>query len=187
MIDRLPLAVRPLVALALAVGLSLVTVAPAAASVGYATFTPPAAAPGTAVAVLIDGTNCPITQEKPDTVTMVLTGPDPAADGTGPTHDVVLFAAGDAGRYRFTVPQLPAGRYDVDVACFADGGLEGMVTNMNGGEGGFRVLPPSPATNAAPPSPARGGSADGSVLAALLAAAAGLGLVVTRKKRLAGR
>jgi hypothetical protein len=80
---------------------------------------------------------------------MVLFGPDAAPDA-GPAHDVILSRVGE-NTYRFHVPSLPPGRYDVMIECWPDGGLEGMVTNSEGGEEGFRILPPGAATSTASP------------------------------------
>ena len=137
-------------ALALGTILCVASPLPAAASTGYVSFQPPSASLGQTVTVVVDSTNCPAVDNNAASIRMVLSGPD-AAPGAGPAHDVLMARTGD-GTYRFNVPSLPAGRYSVSMACFPDGGLEGMVNQD--GEDGFLVLaaPPATSTGSAPQS-----------------------------------
>jgi hypothetical protein len=140
---------RLLAAVALGMTLFAAVPGPVDASTGYASFSPGSASPGEAVNVAVDSYNCPVLDASPSSVRMVLFGPDPAP-GAGPAHDVLLSRTGES-TYAFAVPSLPPGRYDVSIACFPDGGLEGIVTDSSGGEGGFRILPAAPATSTASP------------------------------------
>jgi hypothetical protein len=136
---------------AMVLGMALFAAVPghADASTDYASFSPRSASPGAAVNVAVDPFNCPVLSASPSSLRMVLFGPD-SAPGTGPAHDVILSRTGE-DNYTFAVPDLPPGRYDVSIACFPDGRLEGIITNTEGGEDGFRILPPAPATSTASP------------------------------------
>jgi hypothetical protein len=138
---------RLLAAMALGVTLFAAGTGPVYASTGYASFSPGSASPGQAVKVATDTYNCPVLDASPSSVRMVLFGPD-SASGAGPEHDVILSRAGE-NKYVFHVPSLPPGRYDVMIECWPNGGLEGIVTNSEGGEDGFRILPPGAATSTA--------------------------------------
>jgi hypothetical protein len=140
---------RLLAAVVLGTTLFAAIAGPVDASTDYASFSPPSASPGKAVNVAVDPVNCPAVSAGSSSVRMVLVGPD-SAPGAGPAHDVILSRTGE-NNYAFHVPNLPAGRYDVSMECFPDGGLEGMVTNTEGGEDGFRILPSVPATSTASP------------------------------------
>ena len=140
---------RLLAAIALGMTLFAAVPAPVDASTDYASFSPRSASPGEVVNVAVDPFNCPVLSASPASVRMVLFGPDPAP-GAGPAHDVILSRTGE-NNYSFAVPSLPPGRYDVSMACFPDGGLEGIVTNSEGGGDGFRILPSAPATSTASP------------------------------------
>ncbi len=140
---------RPLAAMALGMTLFAAVPGPVDASTDYASFSPRSASPGDVVNVSVDPFNCPILNAGPSSVLMVLFGPN-AAPGAGPAHDVILSRTGE-NNYKFDVPSLPAGRYDVSMACWPDGGLEGIITNSDGGEDGFRILPSTPATSTASP------------------------------------
>jgi hypothetical protein len=140
---------RLLAVMALGVSLFAVVPGPVDASTDYASFSPRSARPGKVVTVAVDPFNCPVLNAGPSSIRMVLFGPN-AAPGAGPAHDVILSRTGE-NEYAFDVPSLPPGRYDVSMACFADGGLEDIVTNSDGGEAGFRILPSAPATSTASP------------------------------------
>jgi hypothetical protein len=136
---------------AMALGMTLFAAAPGPvdASTGYASFSPPSASPGERVNVAVDSYNCPVLDASPSSVRMVLFGPNTVPDA-GPAHDVILSRTGE-NNYRFVVPSLPPERYDVSLECWPDGGLEGIVTNSGGGEGGFRIVPSAPTTSTASP------------------------------------
>jgi hypothetical protein len=138
---------RLLAVMALGTSLFAAVPGPVEASVGYATFSPPSASPGEAVNVATDSTNCPILDTNPSSVRMVLYGPDLAPD-SGPEHDVILSRTGEE-EYTFTVPSLAPGLYDVSIECWPGGGLEGIVTDPEGGEEGFRILPSAGTTSTA--------------------------------------
>lgn len=140
---------RLLAAMALGMTLFAAVPGPVGASTDYASFSPRSASPGEAVNVAVDPLNCPVLSASPSSVRMVLFGPN-SAPGVGPAHDVILSRTGE-NNYAFDVPSLPPGRYDVSMACWPDGGLEGIVTNSDGGEDGFRILPSVPATSTASP------------------------------------
>ena len=140
---------RLLAAMALGMTVFGAVPGPVSASTDYASFSPRSASPGEPVDVVVDPFNCPVVSASPSSVRMVLFGPN-AAPGTGPAHDVTLSRTGE-NNYVFHVPSLPPGRYDVSMACWPDGGLEDIVTNSEGGEEGFRILPSAPATSSAPP------------------------------------
>ena len=140
---------RLLAAIALGMTLFAAVPGPVDASTDYASFSPRSAPPARAVNVAVDPFNCPILSANPSSVRMVLFGPN-SAPGAGPAHDVTLSRTGE-NKYVFHVPSLPPGRYDVSMACWPDGGLEDIVTNTEGGEDGFRILPSTPATSTASP------------------------------------
>ena len=131
--------------------LVLLTAYPVAAATGYATFTPQAAAPGTAIQVALDSTNCDAAGAA--TLRLQLT-----RDGstTGKRTTMRLDAA--TGQYRFTVPKLSAGHYWPSVEC-DPGNWIGV--SANGGDGApghpwFTVLAAAPDTSTTTqPAPSR--------------------------------
>ena len=173
---------RLLAAMALGVILFAAVPGPVDASTGYASFSPPSASPGERVNVAIDSYNCPVIEASPSSVRMVLFGPN-RVPGAGPAHDVTLSRTSE-NNYVFHVPSLPPGRYDVSLECWPDGSLEGIVTNLDGGEGGFRIVPSAPTTSTESPEQRSGEPWPFAALALMYAACvAGTSLLIRRPAR----